>query len=80
MTSMSTERTSVAHLLDQARQQLVEARERGENPRYLRVNTDLYEVVAEAKAREVFRGSTLLLLGLEVVGSDSVPAETPEVC
>lgn len=77
---MSVEEASVAYLLDQVRQKVIEAREKNEHPHLLRINTELYQVVANAKAREVLHGSPLFLLGLEVVGSDSVPLEDPEVC
>jgi hypothetical protein len=70
---------SVARLLDDARQRLIEAWDRDEEPQYLLVHPRLYDVVAEAKAREIRAGKALRLLGLLLVSSDTTGLESPEV-
>jgi hypothetical protein len=70
---------SVARLLDDARQRLVEAWDRDEEPQYLLVHPQLYEVVQQHKAREVHRGRPLRLLGLLLVSSPETPLDAPQV-
>jgi hypothetical protein len=70
---------SVARLLDDARERLVEAWDRDEEPQYLLVHPRLYDVVARAKAREVRQGRPLRLLGLLLVSSDATSVDAPEV-
>ncbi len=70
---------SLARLLDDARERLVQAWDREEEPQYLLVHPSLYEVVARQKAREVQRGRPLRLLGLLLVSSTETEVDAPEV-
>ena len=70
---------SVARLLDDARERLIEAWDRDEEPQYLLVHPSLYDVVAQEKAREVRHGRPLRLLGLLLVSSGATPVDAPEV-
>jgi carboxymethylenebutenolidase len=70
---------SIARLLDDARQRLVEAWDRDEQPQHLLVNPRLYDLVAQQKAREVQRGRPLRVLGLLLVSSAETAAGSPEV-
>jgi hypothetical protein len=70
---------SIARLVDDARQQLIEARDRNEKPTYLLVHPRVYDTVARAKARETRAGRPLGLLGLLLLSSDSTDLDAPEV-
>jgi hypothetical protein len=73
------EEISIARLVDDARQQIIEARDRNEKPTYLLVHPRVYEVVARAKARETRAGRPLGLLGLLLLSSDTTRLDAPEV-
>jgi len=45
----------------------------------LHVHPSVYRLVANAKQREMARGNVLILLGLELVSDDNVPADRPEI-
>jgi hypothetical protein len=70
---------SIARLVDDTRQQIVEARDRNEKPTYLLVHPRVYEVVARAKARETRAGRPLGLLGLLLLSSETTRLDAPEV-
>lgn len=70
---------SVARLLDETRELIVQAVDRGERPEYLLVHPALYEAVAGAKARELSFGRPLRLLGLLLVRSEDPLVEGPRV-
>ena len=70
---------SIARLVDDARQQIIDARDRNEKPTYLLVHPRVYDVVARAKARETRAGRPLGLLGLLLLSSDTTGLEAPEV-
>jgi hypothetical protein len=71
--------TSVARLLDQTRELIVQAVDRGERPQYLVVQPSLYEAVARAKAREISFGRPLRVLGLLLVRSEDPEIVVPRV-
>ena len=73
------EEISIARLVDDARQQIIEARDRNEKPTYLLVHPRVYEVVARAKAREIRASRPLGLLGLLLLSSDTTRLDAPEV-
>jgi hypothetical protein len=58
--------TAIAELLDEVRTLIVDARERGVEPRELLVSGSVFKVLTAAKRRELERGATLHLLGLRV--------------
>ena len=70
---------SIARLVDDARQQIIDARDRNETPTYLLVHPRVYDVVARAKARETRAGRPLGLLGLLLLSSDTTRPDAPEV-
>jgi hypothetical protein len=70
---------SIARLVDDARQQIIDARDRNEKPTYLLVHPRVYEVVARAKARETRAGRPLGLLGLLLLSSNTTGLDAPEV-
>ena len=70
---------SIARLVDDARQQIIDARDRNEKPTYLLVHPRVYEVVARAKARETRAGRPLGLLGLLLLSSETTTLEAPQV-
>lgn len=70
---------SIARLVDDARQQIIDARDRHEKPTYLLVHPRVYETVARAKARETRAGRPLGLLGLLLLSSDATAVDAPEV-
>jgi len=70
---------SIARLVDDARQQIIDARDRNEKPTYLLVHPRVYETVARAKARETRAGRPLGLLGLLLLSSDATAVDAPEV-
>jgi hypothetical protein len=73
------EEISVARLVDDARQQIIDARDRNEKPTYLLVHPRVYDVVATAKARETRAGRPLGLLGLLLLSSNTTRLDAPEV-
>lgn len=75
----SAQEISIARLVDDARQQIIEARDRDEKPTYLLVHPRVYEIVARAKARETRAGRPLGLLGLLLLSSDTASLNAPEV-
>ena len=70
---------SVARLLDQARELIVEAWDNDERPEYLLVHPSLYRAVMEAKRRESYGGRTIRLLGLALLSSEATPVEAPKI-
>lgn len=64
------ETPSVAQLLDDVRDLLISARDRGEAPAQLVVSSHLYREVAQAKRREVQRGFGVRLFGLTLLAPD----------
>jgi hypothetical protein len=70
---------SIARLLDQLRQLLIDAWEQDQLPDYALVHPALYRAVSKAKRREAERGHPLCLLGLEIRGSDRVAIDQPEL-
>lgn len=70
---------SIARLVDDARQQIIDARDRNEKPTYLLVHPRVYDVVARAKARETRAGRPLGLLGLLLLSSNTTRLDAPEV-
>lgn len=77
--SKATVGVSVARLLDQLRQLLVEAWDQKRRPDHALVHPSLYRAVLQAKRREASSGRPVSLLGLELRGSDQVPVDRPEV-
>jgi hypothetical protein len=73
------EEISIARLVDDARQQIIDARDRHEKPTYLLVHPRVYDVVARAKARETRAGRPLGLLGLLLLRSETTSLDAPEV-
>jgi len=63
-------RASVAHALDDACVQALQAGQSGREVAVLRVGPSLYAEFARAKARELTRGEPLMVLGLRVVMDD----------
>ena len=57
---------AIAELLDEVRTLIAESRDRGVEPRVLAVSPSTYQVLAQAKGREVQRGHELYLIGLKV--------------
>jgi hypothetical protein len=70
---------SIAGLLDCARELIVEAWDRGEQPEYLLVHPSVFEAIHQAKAREHSYGRPIRLLGLLVVSSPNVELDQPHV-
>lgn len=70
---------SVAGILDVACEQVLKAWRDNWQPTQVRVHPSVYDVVAEAKEAETNRGNALLLLGLEVIASEMVHPDYPEV-
>lgn len=75
MTSMIVYRPSsldpsVAEMLDDVRDLLVEARDQGERPTGLVLTPKLFRAVMEAKARESARGNRIVLFGMELFAPD----------
>jgi hypothetical protein len=70
---------NVAELLDDLAEAIVTSPDRGAGLRHLRVNPKVYDVIAEAKARELARGNPLLLLGMEVEAVYGLPPNAPEM-
>lgn len=69
----------VGELLDDLAAQIVMSADRGAGLRTLKVNPYLYDVVAEAKERELSRGNPLLLLGMELVRAEGVAPARAEI-
>jgi hypothetical protein len=61
---------SVAEMLDDVRDLLVEAREAGERPTGLVLTPKLFRAVMTAKAREAERGNRIVLFGMELYAPD----------
>jgi hypothetical protein len=70
MPDVLEETTSLAALLDDVRGLIVDARGRGEDPRYLLLPRVWYAVVNACKARDRERGMPVMVLGMEIVSSD----------
>lgn len=64
----------IAPLLDRLRQQVVEARARGERPTAIRVTAPAFAAILALKRFEVDRGIEPTIFGLSVVLSDAVAA------
>ncbi|MGW5151497.1 hypothetical protein [Rhodococcus koreensis] len=69
----------VGELLDDLAEKIVTSPDRGAGLRTLRVNPYLYDVVAQAKARELSRGLPLLLLGMELERAEGIAPARPEM-
>lgn len=69
----------VGELLDDLAEKIVTSPDRGAGLRRLRVNERLYDVIAEAKARELARGNPLLLLGMELEPVSGLSPRAPEI-
>lgn len=69
----------IGELLDDLAAEIVTSVDRGAGLRTLKVNPYLYDVVAEAKSRELRRGNPLLLLGMELVRAEGVAPARPEM-
>jgi hypothetical protein len=70
----------IAEVLDEACQQWLDKRNRGEDPPHeVRVNPIVYQTIADAKASDLARGNPLMLLGLDVVSAERVPPATVEL-
>lgn len=70
---------SVAGIMDAACEQVLRAWRDNWQPTRVRVHPSVYDTVVEAKEAELQRGNTLLLLGLEVIPSELVHPDYPEV-
>lgn len=69
---------SLAVLLDEVRPLIAQAREQGEQPRFVVLSKDAYDAVVAAKGIDRERGMPLMVLGMEVVLADA-PIERPKV-
>jgi hypothetical protein len=68
----------LARLLDDVRPLIVEARQSGEKPRFLLLNSDHFEAVAACKKPDRERGMPMMVLGMEIVKADE-PLTVPRV-
>jgi hypothetical protein len=73
-----TDDPSLATLLDEVRPLIMEARSKGEDPRYLVLPKTRYDAVVACKARDRELGMPMLVLGMEVVLGDD-PSAKPRV-
>ncbi|MFN2460919.1 MAG: hypothetical protein ABR591_09565 [Candidatus Velthaea sp.] len=69
---------SVAALLDDVRPLIVDARARGEAPRFLMLPHDAYDAVAACRIPDRERGLPMIVLGLEIVRAED-PSAQPRV-
>jgi hypothetical protein len=69
----------VAEVLDEACRAWSDLIAHHSAPRELRVNPAVYDSIASAKAKEVARGNPLLILGLPLVASATVPPARAEL-
>jgi hypothetical protein len=69
---------SIAALLDDVRPLITDARDNGEQPRFLLLAGDSFDAVRSVKASELARGVPLMVLGMEIVRGDD-PATSPKV-
>jgi len=69
---------SIAALLDDVRPLITDARDQGEQPRFLLLAGDSFDAVRSVKAAEAERGVPLMVLGMEIVRGDA-PNLTPKV-
>lgn len=69
----------VGELLDAIAATILASPDRGAGLRELRVHPQIYDLVAQAKSRELDRGIPLLLLGMDLVRADGVAPNQPEM-
>lgn len=69
---------SLAVLLDEIRPLIAQAREQGEQPRYVVLSKEAYDAVATCKQIDKARGMPLMVLGMEIVLADA-PVDRPQV-
>lgn len=70
---------SLARVIDRAGLQILELSARGGQVTAIRVSSEAYEAIAQARAREVANGYPLLLLDLELIADPDLPIEDPVV-
>lgn len=63
--------SSLAVLLDDVRPLIADARERGEQPRFLLLPRPAFDAVATCKQPDRERGMPLMVLGMEIVCADA---------
>jgi hypothetical protein len=66
---------TVAQLLDEVSPRILAAWHRNEIPQRIMIHTSLYDEIVGAKLRELRRGNPILLLGLEIIPSESLPRD-----
>ncbi len=78
MPKSQSDPVSIAALLDDVRPLIAQARNHGQQPRYLLLAGDSFDAVRSVKAAEAARGMPLMVLGMEIVRGDD-PATAPKV-
>lgn len=62
----------MGEVLDEACEAIAQAQFDGIRPTRMSVAFEVYRVVADAKSRELSRGNPLMLLGLTVIGDETL--------